>query len=651
ATTYNVAVEDQYGNNNITIRDNRIIARNLNPGIATCYSVCVIGDNLTVENNYIENSNNYLIMTQYRNDEYIVEGDTGSLTIRNNSFATGKIDIKFDPCIIEDNTFYGNVTLVVTNNTLTNNNVNRDANENPYISYQSHVKAYNIILDAPETYIYDDSVNVSVSVIDTSTNTPVTRGYLEVYADGILYDNITITNNQSVFSYANESFGTHHIRVWYNNEEGNLTFIQKLVNLESIPITGQLVLDTVPSPQIGDNITLRVSYTLNKDTILDNVNITFTLPGQNPITVPAKDNSASIDTIITTNYIRKIGSMEREQSISITATTGTEKIQINGINTKLGVQKANTQITITPTTTIIGQETTITATITTNNNLTINTGTVTFTDENGNKLGEKSVTKNTATITLTFNEPGNHIITANYDGTTYYNATEKSTTITITKLNTKITINNINTTKYNENTTITGKLTDENNNKLTDKNITITINKDQITTTTDEEGTFTITIQANTIGTNNITINYQGNNNYNPTNTKTNFTVNKQNTELTVNTIKPTTIKDKITITGKLTDNNGNALTNTNIKITINKDQITTTTDTTGQYTYTYTTGTTGTNNITVSYDGNNNYNPTNTKTNFTVNKQNTKLTVNNIKATKYNDNMTITGKLTDNNG
>ena len=166
------------------------------------------------------------------------------------------------------------------------------------------------------------------------------------------------------------------------------------------------------------------------------VNITFNLPGQSSITIPAKNKQASLETTITNDYIKNILG-GREQNIKITATTNDTNVEITGINTKLGVKKANTQITITPTTTIINTPTTITATINTPTNLTINTGTITFTDQKGNTIATSNVNNNKATTTITFNNIGANPITATCSGTTYYQTNTTTTNIQVQKQDTK----------------------------------------------------------------------------------------------------------------------------------------------------------------------------------------------------------------------
>jgi len=647
ATTYNVAVNDTYGNNNITIRNNKIIARNLSPGTATCYSVCLIGDNITVEDNYIENSNNYLIMTQYKDNEYEVAGNTGSLLIRNNEFGQGKIGITFDPCTITGNTFYGEVTLDTTNNTIKENNIIKDATENPYTTLET-AQDHDAILkvEAPTNYYYNTQANINITLTEDDNVTPINDGRIEVYVEGVPYKNITVNNNKINFVYENETLGTHRIRFWYYTPTGNISNSQKLVTIESLPIGGKLELQTPDEIHIGDTITLNVTYTLDQEVPLD-VNITFALPGQSSITVPAKDKQVSLQTTITNDYIRDILG-GREQNIKITANTNDTNVEITGINQKLGVQKANTQITITPNTTVYNVPTTITATVNTPSNLTINTGTITFTDQKGNTISTSNVKNNQATTTITFNNTGVNPITATYSETTYYQTNTTTTNIQVQKQDTKITLNKIPTTTYNTNVTLTGTLTDKNGNTLKNMQITIQINNDTNTTTTNNNGVFTYTFTAPMAGQNNITATYTGNNNYKATNTTTTFNVNKQNLKITFDKIKDVVYGHEVTITGTFTDGQQNPRANIALRIFINGKGISTRTDTNGRFSVNSKVGVIGTNNVTASHAGGANYNPTNTSTTYKMLKQDLKITVNNISTVIYGSSVKITGTLKD---
>lgn len=161
-------------------------------------------------------------------------------------------------------------------------------------------------------------------------------------------------------------------------------------------------------------------------------------------------------------------------------------------------------------------------------------------DENRNTIKDKYVqvqigqnniqthiTDNDGKIVLPFTATTEETVTITADYKCYQDYGNKTTkNITVGILNTNLTINPINPTKYQETLTITGTLKDTNNQPIT-VNITITINNQENTITTDTNGTYTHTTIAKTIGTNNITINYQGNNKYNQTTANTTFTVLK----------------------------------------------------------------------------------------------------------------------------
>ncbi|WP_323736890.1 Ig-like domain-containing protein [Methanosphaera sp. ISO3-F5] len=645
ATTYNVELTDEYGNNNITIRGNRIIGRNLTPNLQTCYSVCLIGDNMTVENNYIENSNSYLVMSQYHDHIYHADGTSRKLIIRNNSFGPGKIGVEFDPCTIVNNTFYGTVKLDVLNTTIQENNTLKDENSNPYtIEEESTLTPTLVNITAPSSYIYDETNTFTVTVTNLKNNQKIREGCLEIYSDGKLYKNITISDETTTFTYNNRELGEHHVRVWYYPNNNTLMGSQKVHTIKSEKIQGQLTIETKNNPEIGETITLKVSYTLNKERN-HRTNITFNLPGQKTFTVEAVNNTATIETKITPDYIRDILG-GREQSIKVSATTNDSNIEITGTTRKLGVQKETTNITITPTTAKIGEKTLITATINSRNN--INTGSITFTDEEGNIISTSNIKNNQATTAMTYNTSTTHNITATYSGTIHFKNSNKTSSILVTRYDTLLECNST-IAKYGEKTSITGKLTDENNKAINDADITITINGVQNKVTTNNNGEYTLNTNINKVGQNKATITYNGNNNYNPTSTTNTITINKQDTTIIINNIPATKCTQSVTITGTLKDKLGNNIPNANIKLSINNKETTITTNNQGTYTYTITSYTTGSNNITVTYTGNTNYNSAHVQTTYTVNKLDTKITIT-ANTAKYGETITITGKLTDEN-
>ena len=86
------------------------------------------------------------------------------------------------------------------------------------------------------------------------------------------------------------------------------------------------------------------------------------------------------------------------------------------------------------------------------------------------------------------------------------------------------------------------------------------------------------------------------------------LTVTKHVTKLVVDEIPDTTVGTTVTISGKLTDDNGTVYKNCNIYVKINGVEQHVKTDTKGVFTCTYTPTSAGTQNVTVTYKGNSNY-------------------------------------------
>ena len=144
-----------------------------------------------------------------------------------------------------------------------------------------------------------------------------------------------------------------------------------------------------------------------------------------------------------------------------------------------------------------------------------------------------------------------------------YQITEE---ISLEKNQVTLSLNKIPDTIYSNKYTITGTLTS--NNKKIDGTITITVNG-QTFTTQAKNGQYTLTLQANKTGTNNITIIYPGNSIYQNASTTTTFKVNKQTTAITINPVK-SIVGEYFTLTAYIKDSNGKNVTGGNFVFKIN---------------------------------------------------------------------------------
>ena len=238
---------------------------------------------------------------------------------------------------------------------------------------------------------------------------------------------------------------------------------------------------------------------------------------------------------------------------------------------------------------------------------------------NGKLYKAKTDKNGSFTFTKSADATGVNNVTVSYAGNTNYNAYATNTTFNVSKQNITITLNKINNTVYKNTVTITGKITDANAFGLYNINVIIKINGNLFKAKTNKNGVFKFSKLANPAGLNNVTVSYAGNAKYYGYSTNTTFNVAKQDINITVNPIKNTTYNQTVTITGKISDTAGNALSNINALIKVNGKLYKARTDSTGTYKFTTPASVLGKNNVTVEYDGNSNYNSLKVATTFNV--------------------------------
>ena len=158
---------------------------------------------------------------------------------------------------------------------------------------------------------------------------------------------------------------------------------------------------------------------------------------------------------------------------------------------------------------------------------------------------------------------GRYNITLEYEGDTIHKKIKTSKAFNVTKLNTTINIsepsNNKKVTVGND-VTFSGQLKDSRNIYLASKDITITINNKTYTTTTNQQGKFTIPITILETGILNVTISYDGDIVYNPSNTTLKL---NSNSKMKIvfdgynehNLTETVIVDDKLVIKGRVYDN------------------------------------------------------------------------------------------------
>ncbi|WP_455645585.1 hypothetical protein [Methanosphaera sp.] len=215
----------------------------------------------------------------------------------------------------------------------------------------------------------------------------------------------------------------------------------------------------------------------------------------------------------------------------------------------------------------------------------------------------------------------------------------------------KLTIDESNAIKIGDTLKINGTLKDAYGNLISDGDVVLNINGVNITTlTTDSMGSYFYNYLS-TQARNNITVIYSGNNVFNTAINSKIITLQKGSSKTTVTLTELT--KDAVLLHIIFTDeDNGNLLSIGEFDITDNSGNIIKTeTNNEGIIDLLLTLNSRGTHTFTINYHENEDYNPSTDTVTFTIAKENTTLTVNEIENIAIGQIVNINGILTDDEG
>ena len=200
--------------------------------------------------------------------------------------------------------------------------------------------------------------------------------------------------------------------------------------------------------------------------------------------------------------------------------------------------------------------------------------------------------------------------------------------------------------KVNEESIIVVSLVDEDDQPLANQYITLNMGDDVQTVLTNDEGEYTFTYTPAADGELSITAEYECYGDYGSSATAT-ITVTKYSTNFQYYKIKDANLGDTVKISAKLLSD-GQPVKYQDVTVTVNGEDYTAKTSSTGYFTLNYVTATAGVNNITFTYNGNNEYEATTDTTTFNVigDKKETNFLYYQIKDATLSDTVKISAKL-----
>ena len=480
------------GNNNI-LRNNNIFVNGtdtLNASYNTIYSCLVTGSNNTIINNNISGiAENYL---------YHINVRSSNNTICNNNI-TAVSDDYCSGIMMEGIGFQ--------NNTISNNYINLTCgmdSSNPITNAEDVI--YGITIT---DFLYSGGAytpgkgNITNNTI--SNNTIIATGYNTYAIEQFGGDNTTISNNTiNMSGYTPMAVGV--VGAYCNITNNNIS-----VAGEYPGVIGTA--DYLKGRTVGI-----YNYFGTNNTITNNNIKTITGPG---IILEGQANTTvTNNTVKTTNNTRSITTISGSNGNDIEynllkadGTGGDASVNATSEDTvkNNGVLKTNTTITTTPVNGKVGDTVTITATTA---NIT-DGSTVTFTVD-GTVIGNATVANNTASIDYALNNAGAHILVVNYAGDAESLNSQAATLINIKPVETTVTVNPDNGA-VTDAVVLNTVVTDANGNSVTSGVVNIIVNGNTYSSDI-VNGTASATIPVNVLkaGNNIISVNYNGDVNYEP---------------------------------------------------------------------------------------------------------------------------------------
>ena len=645
------------------------------------------GGNLTVTDSNLTNNN--------ATTGGAINNYNGNITL-NNTTLTYNDATEYGGAIVNNGT-RGNLTII--DSKLENNNANKDGGAiyntqgnaliegNTFITNTAGTSGYAIKDDSGSATIHDN-INADTS---TYSSTIYTDGSDVSILSNVFYElntNINISSNNSnpsVFEVVNLTFllkdqlgnplANQIINITINDIKYNITTNDEGYNtLEYTIQANETIINAIypGNDKYFSNTASLVMYAqkLGTQLLVDDVNAKvdeeFTING----TLNTKDNTplkyATIKITVndktnttTTNEIGQFNmtfTLDKMGKYPITVTYLGDKIYNQSINNtaKVTATKTDTKLTlnVSNTTAVNNTKINITIKLTDNNNNPIENQDINITI-NDEIITVKTNNNGTNTTEYTTSQIGSQTITATYHGNNMYNNNTTTTQIKVIKIDTKLTLKVSNTTPVNNTPiTITAILTDTNNNKLANRNITFTINDRTYTTPTNNEAIATLNYTPTTPGKQTITATYNGDSQYNNSTAATSITVKKINTRIDLKVSNTTPVNNTpITITVTLKDTDGNKLAGQNITIIVAGKTFNVKTNANGVAIQSYTPVKVETQTITATYKGDSKYINSTVNTNITIKKINTKLSLQVSNTTPTNNtSITINVTLTDTN-
>ena len=590
----------------------------------------------------------------------LVDSSSGSVTINVkvesvDDLSSGVLDISVAGVTIKYNledAENGNIVLSDIpefEDLLVNGNVRVQVvfNENDYYLSSTDALFKNITVTAKDlsikveadktSAVLEDSIIINGTLV-TADNMEGKTVLLNITGIDYLVPVTVNSSNGFTFEYVADTLGSITVNASFTDETGTYKNVSDTTSftVDKIPTSTEL---TFVNTTIG-NVVVNVKVTGNdKAVTTGRVVIVDSVTGE----VLGEDELVNGERNITLNVVNT-GELSVNAIYGVNdkylASNDTQNSVINKLNSTITINILDDSLTIGDTVVVYG-------TVTDSNGKVIQTGNVTVTI-NGTEYnttivdGEyklENITSTAGTYPVEATFAGNSNVTGNTSISKQFTVDKIPTTTTVVVDNNKV-----------GNTSIIVTVTDKDNKPVTNGTIRVTLPDDVITTNiTGESTVIPITTETDTILP--ITVEYLENSEYVNSSVDTEITVIKTNTTITVNVNTPVKYGENTTVNGVLLDEYNNPVTGAKVEIKVDGEvYANVTTDNDGKYNTIISDVIVGTHNVEAVYAGDNKYAQSTNSTSLTVEKLESKLTINSTSPVSVGENVEISGKLLDEN-
>ena len=492
-----------------------------------------------------------------------------------------------------------------------------------------------VMVDPIDDKKLGDVVTVSGKLVDADGNV-VPDASVTVIVDGVEHVVTTDGNGMFASDFVMDSTGVKLATVVY---DGNVTYC-KSNNATAFYVSkhkATLGVEVPDDARPGVPVNITGSVTDEDGNPVAGMPVNVTVNGKTFETTTDDEGrySVPVDNVV-------------EGVNNVTVTSGNETVDVDPVDKEFTATKEDVKLTLNPVKdTVIGKDVEITGQLLDSEGKSISDAPITITVDG---VEQNVTTDKDGKYTATFPtiSVGEKSVTVTYDGNERYNSAKEDGVYNVVPNNGTIELEVPTDAVAGKATTINGTVLDKDGNIVPNVPVNVTVNGKTYTTTTDENGKFSVPVDNVVVGENDITVT-AGNENITVTPVSDDFNARRQDAILTVDPVNDTQMGQTPVITGKLTDEDGQPIKKATVTITVNGETYTVTTNENGAYELEVPDIKVGENNVTVTFDDGY-YNTAQANTTFDVTKIKTIVTVDSVVGI-VGEKITLVAHVTDEEG